>query len=344
MNFTEKISEQCNGAQQCDLSSQPTYIHKCGKISDYLYVSYKCIAEHDTYDICKSVQRTFTQFQMQQEQASFYIKSSDFPTEYSSSLDCSCSISSSAQQTLKLEFLWFSLQDNDYLNIFGKNLTGWINPTYEMPLMSKKTSIRFLTDDALAYKGFWLKVSSRKTCKDDWQLVGDNCVRVFSDSLDWRSANQRCQQMNGNLLKIDDVVNDLKLTQYMKTFYPEISSYWIGLRKYMDEYNKEKWMWSSNSTAYSDVSWWPWRGSQPAQTTAATMKDSQSQDGSAHSSPLLSGAYPINNCVIKRRNEDGYFTTSCDPSNKNSFICQTPTICKFLFSLDILFSLIFVQG
>jgi hypothetical protein len=43
MNFTEKIAEQCNGQVQCELSSQPTYIHKCGKISDYLYVSYKCI-------------------------------------------------------------------------------------------------------------------------------------------------------------------------------------------------------------------------------------------------------------------------------------------------------------
>jgi hypothetical protein len=42
MNFTEKIAEQCNGASQCDISSQPTYIHKCAKISDYIYVTYIC--------------------------------------------------------------------------------------------------------------------------------------------------------------------------------------------------------------------------------------------------------------------------------------------------------------
>lgn len=216
MNFTEKIAEQCNGAEQCDLSSQPTYIHKCGKISDYLYVAYKCIKEQDTFDICKSTKKIYTQEQ------SFYLKSSDFPNEYSSSLDCTCKISSNLHQTLKLEVLWFSLQDNDYMNLFSKNYSGWINPTYEMPIINRVNKIRFLTDDALAYKGFWLKVSGRKACRDDWQLVGDMCLKVFTDTLDWRSANQRCQQMNGNLLKIDDVVSDLKLTQYMKLFckYP----------------------------------------------------------------------------------------------------------------------------
>jgi hypothetical protein len=101
----------------------------------------------------------------------FYIKSTDFPAEYASSLDCTCTINSLSKQggqlepqlppPLKLEVLWFSLQDNDYLSLFNKNLTGWINPTYEMPLLSSSTKIRFQTDDALAYKGFWLKVSSR---------------------------------------------------------------------------------------------------------------------------------------------------------------------------------------
>jgi hypothetical protein len=216
MNFTEKIAEQCNGASQCELSSQPTYIHKCGKTSDYLYVAYKCIREQDTFDICKPAVRAFNSKQMER---SFYIKSSDFPTEYSSSLDCSCMIENSneAAKNLKLEMLWFSLQDNDNLNVFGKNLTGWINPTHEMPVADKVNMVRFVTDDALAYKGFWFKIAPRKVCKDDWQLVGDVCIKVISDSLDWRSANQRCQQLNGHLIKIDDVVSDLKLTQYMKS-------------------------------------------------------------------------------------------------------------------------------
>jgi hypothetical protein len=142
MNFTEKIAEQCNGADRCDLSSQPTYIHKCGKISDYLYVAYKCIRERDTFDICRKTEpRVFSL-----AHDSFYIKSSEFPDEYSSSLDCSCLLTQSSQvhQAIKLEVLWFSLQDNDVLSIGHtaanshnsavKNLTGWINPTYEMPL------------------------------------------------------------------------------------------------------------------------------------------------------------------------------------------------------------------
>jgi hypothetical protein len=42
MNFTEKIAEQCNGMNSCEISAQPTYIHKCSKISDFLFISYKC--------------------------------------------------------------------------------------------------------------------------------------------------------------------------------------------------------------------------------------------------------------------------------------------------------------
>ena len=326
MNFTEKIAEQCNGSPQCELSSQPTYIHKCGKISDYLYVSYKCIKEEDTFDICQSVSRTFDH-----KEKSVYIKSSDFPTEYAPSLDCSCSISSSVSNTLKMEVMWFSLQDNDFLNVFNKNLSGWINPTSEWPLVSTQNTIRFMTDDALAYKGFWLKLSTRKQCKKDWQLVGDSCVKVFGDALDWRSANKRCQQMNGNLLKIDDVVDDLKLTQYMKAYYPEVNSYWIGLRKYLDESNKEKWMWSNNSTTtatvYDDVSWWPWKD-----VTTSTSASVSSSTTSAYAQ-LAASSYQVNNCVTKHKNEDGYFTTSCDPANKNSFICQTQAICKSLIIL-----------
>lgn len=342
MNFTEKIAEQCNGSPNCDISSQPTYIHKCNKISDYIYVAYKCIKAFDTFDICKSESRVYTheQLQQQNQQGGFYIKSPDFPIEYPSSVDCSCSIQANTLHPLKLDVLWFSLQDNDYLNIFNRNLTGWINPTYEMPILSRSTTIRFSTDDGLAYKGFWLKVASRRACKDDWQLVGDSCVKVFTESVDWRSANQRCQLMNGHLIKIDDVVNDLKLTQYMKSFYPEVASYWIGLRKYADDNNQERWMWSSNnSTVYNDISWWPWRKHGTSATTTTTTTTSSASSASSSSSSLSSMINHLNtanHCVVKRKGEDGYFAIPCDSSNKNSFICQTESIRKlnsFLFFL-----------
>jgi hypothetical protein len=300
MNFTEKIAEQCNGASQCELSSQPTYIHKCGKTSDYLYAAYKCIREADTFDICQPLTRSFTPRHM--DTRSIFIKSSDFPTEYSSGLDCSCLVENTANSNnLKLEMLWFSLQDNDILSVAAnRNLTGWMTPTQELAVTDRVSVIRFVTDEALAYKGFWFKLATGRVCKDDWQLVGDSCLKVIGESLDWRAANQRCQQMNGHLVKIDDVVADLKLTQYMRSNYPEIGSYWIGLRKYVDQHNQEKWMWSNNSTAYSDVSWWPWR------------KNTNSSDTTTS-----------NHCVLKKRGEDGYFTTLCDTRNKNSFICQT---------------------
>lgn len=89
------------------------------------------------------------------------------------------------------------------------------------------------------------------------------------------------------------------------------------MRKYVDETNREKWMWSdSNSTLYNDVSWWPWRRS----------NDNNSGNGNKQ----------INqNCIVKRRNEDGYFTVSCDAPNRNSFICQTDNICKLrIFKLN----------
>lgn len=204
--------------------------------------------------------------------------------------------------------------------MFNKNLTGWINPTYEMPILTKTNKIRFLTDDSLAYKGFWLKIAPRRACQNDWQLVGDNCIKVFTEPLNWRSANKRCQQMSGNLLKVNDVVADLKLTQYMKSFHPDVVSYWIGLRKYVDAYNKERWMWSLNSTNYDDISWWPWIP--------------RSGGGQQKSSDDLLGGY-ANNCVVKKRSEDGYFTTSCGSENMNAFICQTKTLDTVMGGSDI---------
>ncbi|RNA33707.1 neuropilin and tolloid 2 [Brachionus plicatilis] len=306
MNFTEKIAEQCNGWSECELSSQPTYIHKCAKISDYLYVTYKCIKQLNTFDICQHSRKTFVD-----SSDHFFIKSSQFPDEYAPNLDCSCSISSPSHLNLKYDILWFSLQDNDYLKVHSQNLSGWISPTHEIGLTSKHSQVRFTTDDSLAYKGFWLRVGARKTCQHDWQLVGDSCIKVFAEELDWRSANLKCSQMNGNLLKLDDVVSDLKLTQYMNAFHPGINSYWIGLRKYVDQHNQEKWMWSSNSTIYNDMSWWPWR-------------------------KLSQYEYAINsNCVHKRKNEDGYFTTSCDSTTKNSFICQTSSFAPSLHHYQV---------
>jgi hypothetical protein len=321
MNFTDKIAEQCNGLFQCALSSQSTFIHKCGKISDYLYVSYKCVRAADTYDICQSVTRTFNHPEPTANNggsSSVYIKSSDFPTEYAASLDCSCSIESSVK--LKMEVMWFSLQVNDFLTIFNKNLSGWINPMSEWPLTASHTTIRFMTDDALAHKGFWLKLAPRKQCKKDWQLVGDNCVKVFSDAVDWRLANKRCQQMNSNLLKIDDVVDDLKLTQYMKTYYPEVSSYWIGsigFRKHL-----------------RNVSWWLWKDVTSLATISKNIVGGP-KTTSAYAQVVVDGSSAssnqINKCVTKRKNENGYFTTSCDPAIKNSFICQSQVMCKCPF-------------
>ena len=68
-------------------------------------------------------------------------------------------------------------------------------------------------------------------------------------------------------------------------------------------------MWSDlNSTLYNDVSWWPWK-------RANTLNENNKQQMNQ-------------NCIIKRRNEDGYFTVSCDGTNRNSFICQTDNSCK----------------
>lgn len=211
MNFTEKISEQCNGAAQCEISAQPTYIHKCSKISDYLYISYKCYGAAHTVDICerKRVQSTIGSGEL-------FIRSPDFPDEYPASVDCTCKIESTRK--MRLDVLWFSVQDNDVLAVDGRNLTAWMSPASEMRLaQGYKAELRFSSDDALAYKGFWLKTAEMKSCKDaSWTLVGNSCLKVFSEQVDWRGANHKCKSMNGYLARIDDVVADLKLTQFMK--------------------------------------------------------------------------------------------------------------------------------
>lgn len=158
MNFTEKIAEQCNGASECDISSQPTYIHKCGKISDYIFVSYVCYKAENTHDICKRVNIEKTKLNDDQ----LLISSPDFPNEYEPSIDCTCVINTN--NPIKFDILWFSLQDNDFLNIKDyKNLTGWLTPTTELTILNNKSlNLRFKTDDALSYKGFWMKITGKE--------------------------------------------------------------------------------------------------------------------------------------------------------------------------------------
>ena len=179
MNFTGKIAEQCNGAAHCDLSSQPTYIHKCGQVSDYLYVSYRCVAAHTIHDICAPQRHT-----LRAHAAPFSLRSPDFPDEYPRALDCSCAIrapAAAAARPLALRVLWFSLQDNDYLSVGGRDVSGWVAPAHELSVGKARAGwsvLRFVTDEALAYKGFWLQVGGRRVCRDDWTLVGDTCLKV----------------------------------------------------------------------------------------------------------------------------------------------------------------------
>ena len=81
-------------------------------------------------------------------------------------------------------------------------------------------------------------------------------------------------------------------------------------------------MWSDlNSTLYNDVSWWPWR---------------RLTDNTSGTKQIIN-----QNCIIKRRNEDGYFTVSCEATNRNSFICQTDNSSKFYFISTFIFYLDF---
>ncbi len=174
----------------------------------------------DTVDICK-----LSYIEKTNANDMLLITSPDFPHDYPPSVDCTCVVQSNNQ--FSLDVLWFSLQDNDFLSIADKSLTDWVNPTHEYPIMDKSVKLRFQTDDSLAYNGFWLKVKESETCKSDWQLVGDNCIKVFGEALDWRSANSKCQALNGYLIKIDDVIGDLKLTQYMNKYCTGIFS-WLS--------------------------------------------------------------------------------------------------------------------
>ncbi len=89
---------------------------------------------------------------------------------------------------------------------------------------------------------------------------------MFSERLEWRGANSRCQQMGGQLLKVADVVADGQVTQHMRAHHAHLATYWLGLRKYADAHNRERWMWAADASAYADVSWWPWAPRTPATT------------------------------------------------------------------------------
>lgn len=146
------------------------------------------------------------------------------------------------------------------------------------------TNFRFYSDDALTRRGFWLKISvsnlSPKDCPENFMLINNMCLRVYSQSLTWYEAHSFCTNQGYSLALIDNfelekqlnkaIFNDAETddssvvhsiladsTKDNKPTATSVKKFWLGMR----HLNHTNWFDSSNEIIRfrpDEEKWWPW--------------------------------------------------------------------------------------
>ena len=97
------------------------------------------------------------------------IVSPNYPQEYGNEIDCRWLISSPGTKNLRLEFLYFKIEDfRDILKVYeGQNIHGNLIDTYAGNSPSTTVSsgnymyLRFTSDHSATYQGFKIEVSGK---------------------------------------------------------------------------------------------------------------------------------------------------------------------------------------
>ena len=190
------------------------------------------------------------------------------------------------------------------------------NNQFSVTDMHQITNFRFLSDDALTRRGFWIKIkvsSANAYCPANFVLIDNMCLRVYDESLTWYEAHNYCskfgyslalienfeleKKMNKILFDNDDFVLKslfgLNQTHSLKTGSKNFKSFWTGIR----HLNTTNWFDSKNNLLNlrtDEQKWWPW-----------LIVDSKT--------------YSHGSCVGKRRN--WFFLEDC--YKRMPFACQT---------------------
>lgn len=241
------VANECNGMSNCKISLDSQYLHSCKSYSDYLFIIYECVDRKSTVDICDSDNLI--------EGSEIYLHTPNYPIEYSTNKDCSCSLQTSSDT--QIELLEFDLESSfiedpqapaqsntctkDYLMIGNETeICSTLAPfsNYLQTVHSKQEIINFNfhSDDALTRRGFWIKIEPSEVtdCPVNFIRVKNVCVRIYNKLLTWYEAHNYCSGMGYSLAMIDDYELDKQLNNAVfdknggVSTLPRNKTFWTG--------------------------------------------------------------------------------------------------------------------
>ncbi len=254
------LASQCNGINACDIQLDAQFLHTCKNLSDYLSIAYECIPGSKRINVCSNeetfiIDSTFTSAKtdLNARFGSFYLASPNYPWEYDSNLNnCSCHLeyveidgastaSKSDEMNLVFKTLEFDLEDGenrkcnkDKLRVTGNtelSLCGHHSDFEQFYAKGKEISVNFTTDDVITRRGFLVEVApvAETTCPAGTVRFDESkCVRVYDNQhLTHHQASKACGRQQGKLLKINDFVDNIKLSSLLRqTASVELLSIW----------------------------------------------------------------------------------------------------------------------
>jgi hypothetical protein len=220
------------------------------------------ILAKNTVNICEDVDITT-------ETDVLFFKTPSYPYEYSNNLNCKCSLNSQANQ-IQVQTIEFDLEETssqnycskDYLSINKSKHCSKMSPFKNLITLQNTTALtsldlQFYSDDALTRRGFWIKTKVSeytKICADNFYLVNNACIRVYSDlKLTWFEAKRFCTSHGFDLLEIDNFETSKEIGHIIG----DDQAVWTSMK----HLNKTHWFNENNSVIIYDENvrfWWPW--------------------------------------------------------------------------------------
>ena len=276
------VANECNGMSNCKISLDSQYLHSCKSYSDYLFIIYECVERKLTVDICDTNKLV--------QGSEIYMHTPNYPIEYSTDKDCSCSLQTSSDT--QIELLEFDLESSfiedpsstantntctkDYLMIGNDTQICSTLPPFSNVLQTRNTKLndiidfKFHSDDALTRRGFWVKIqpSVVTDCPANFILIENVCVRIYNKLLTWYEAHNYCSGMGYSLAMIDNYELDKQLNNAIFDKNGGVSSlpnevkeknknFWTGMK----HLNKTTWFNTKNEAIQfrsDEENWWPW--------------------------------------------------------------------------------------
>lgn len=242
------LASQCNGLNSCDIQLDAQFLHTCKNLSDYLSIAYECIPGSKRVDICSNEEAFIIDSTLNEAKTdlntrfgSFYLASPNYPWEYdSNSNNCSCRLEYveidgnqpiNNEMNMVFKSYEFDLEDGennkcnkDKLSIEGDNQTqelcGQHQDFKQFYAKGQTIKLNFTSDDVITRRGFLLEIAPvvETVCPYGTVRFDENkCIKYFDNQhLTHKQASRSCERKQGRLLKINDFVDNLKLSSFIR--------------------------------------------------------------------------------------------------------------------------------